>query len=168
MKAHVDDPWAARFPPARFELRGTRHADEPEIVISDIFKTCTYCGSIEFSTLLEALKTPGTEYSGCDWKYGWPHKFYVDIPCEPYEDVLTTKWNPDGTVEREMTTRSTRHHKFYSTHLFDCAKEELAAWNEIAFPKLGIKVLVKENGELGFQAPCAGYQAHGIVGEAKR
>lgn len=40
--------------------------------------TCNYCGSIEPEKAIEFLKNPGSVFSGSDWKYGWPHKFYID------------------------------------------------------------------------------------------
>lgn len=39
---------------------------------------CSYCGSIGVAAAIQLLKTSGTTYSGADWKYGWPHKFYLN------------------------------------------------------------------------------------------
>lgn len=41
------------------------------------FRTCGYCGSIHPEDLLHALRN-GASLHGSDWKYGWPHKFYVE------------------------------------------------------------------------------------------
>jgi hypothetical protein len=40
------------------------------------FRTCSYCGSIHPGDLLKYLGE-GAHLEGSDWKYGWPHKFYV-------------------------------------------------------------------------------------------
>lgn len=38
---------------------------------------CSYCGSLHPDEAVKLLKTPGTRYSGSDWKYSFPHKFYI-------------------------------------------------------------------------------------------
>jgi hypothetical protein len=40
------------------------------------FRTCNYCGSIHPEDLLRVLQA-GATLETADWKYGWPHKFYV-------------------------------------------------------------------------------------------
>jgi hypothetical protein len=61
----------------------------------ETFRTCFYCGSIHPEDLLKALDAGG-KLGGSDWKYGWPHKFYVDVP-NPEPDRLfemggETRW----------------------------------------------------------------------------
>jgi hypothetical protein len=41
------------------------------------FRTCSYCGSIHPEDLLSALQG-GATLGGSDWKYSYPHKFYVE------------------------------------------------------------------------------------------
>jgi hypothetical protein len=41
------------------------------------FRTCSYCGSIHPEDLLRVLDAGATMH-GADWKYGWPHKFYLE------------------------------------------------------------------------------------------
>jgi hypothetical protein len=41
------------------------------------FRTCGYCGSMHPEDLYHALRN-GASLHGSDWKYGWPHKFYVE------------------------------------------------------------------------------------------
>ncbi len=43
---------------------------------------CSYCGSLSVQDAIRFLKQPGTRFSGSDWKYGWPHKFYIE-PVNP-------------------------------------------------------------------------------------
>ena len=40
------------------------------------YRHCSYCGSIHPEDLLILLEN-GARLQGADWKYGYPHKFYV-------------------------------------------------------------------------------------------
>lgn len=42
------------------------------------FRTCSYCGSIHPEDLAKYLEAGVAKLGGSDWKYGWPHKFYVE------------------------------------------------------------------------------------------
>lgn len=64
---HDHDPFAQRFEPPVW-----RPADE-----RDCFRTCSFCGSIHPEDLYSAILA-GARLGGSDWKYGWPHKFYVE------------------------------------------------------------------------------------------
>jgi hypothetical protein len=54
------------------------------------FRRCSHCGSIHPEDLAEALSVEvtigdtlasrGRRVEWADMKYGWPHKFYIDIP----------------------------------------------------------------------------------------
>lgn len=83
-------------------------------------ETCSYCGSMTAARAIELLKTPGTDYSGADWKYGWPHKFYLG------------------------------QKKFYSTHLQDASPEEFAEFNALSDKLLGIKWSIDPEKGLGY------------------
>lgn len=41
---------------------------------------CQACHSITVAGAASYLKQEGTRFSGSDWKYGWPHKFYIEPP----------------------------------------------------------------------------------------
>lgn len=96
---------------------------------------CSYCGSITIEKLVELLATPGTSYGGSDWKYGWPHKFYIDSPAG--------------------------HFKFYASHLL--GKQDCDLWNGVAASLLGIRYIRDEKG-LRYIAVCDGWQTWGVVG----
>jgi hypothetical protein len=176
VNAHARDGFAARFRSAEgfvFRIRGTRTSPEgryvdtepPEVVVADVRPTCEYCGSITVADFLAALQTPGTHYSGSDWKYGYPHKFYIEIPCEPYRTTSCTRSETiDGqrvhTVE--WAERTTRNHKFYTEHLLDATDDELAEWERIAAPLLGVRFFKNADGALMYLAP-RGYRASGDV-----
>lgn len=38
---------------------------------------CRYCGSVHPEDLIVSIENYGMELEGADWKYGWPHKFYL-------------------------------------------------------------------------------------------
>ena len=62
-------------------------------------------------TIQEAIKklqTPGTHFSGSDWKYGWPHKFYIGSD------------------------------KFYNEELFSATPENFATFAELSKKYFGI------------------------------
>lgn len=50
---------------------------KPGHVTYQPYRDCSFCGSIHAEDLLTALKG-GAIMRGSDWKYGWPHKFYVE------------------------------------------------------------------------------------------
>lgn len=119
-------------------------------------------------TVLKALQTNGTHYSGSDWKYGWPHKFYLEIPCEPYRTAISSrseKKSGNWIQTYEYGMRDHNHHKFYSAHMVDATEEQLVEWNQIAEPLLGIG-FVKKDGQLNYRSPRKGFQTWGVVGAA--
>jgi hypothetical protein len=97
-------------------------------------RTCSYCGSAHPQDLLTILEAGG-KLGGSDWKYGWPHKFYVK-----------------GAKGQHLG-------KFYSDHIMDEGYSEEAL--RVLLAKLeehaGI-VFRLEAGELKFSAPYHGYQ----------
>lgn len=71
---------------------------EPRVGASH--RTCSYCGSVHPGDLL-GLLDKGAVLVGCDWKYGWPHKFYV----ENVPDTRVGQMIPRGTkpiADREL------------------------------------------------------------------
>lgn len=64
---HDHDPFAQRFEPPVWRPANDQTA----------FRTCSYCGCIHPEDLYSALLA-GAKLGGSDWKYGWPHKFYVN------------------------------------------------------------------------------------------
>lgn len=50
--------------------------DDPGRVSYEPFRTCSFCGSMHPEDLVTAIRG-GAVLNGADWKYGWPHKFYV-------------------------------------------------------------------------------------------
>lgn len=119
---HEGAPFAGVNGPTRWEERsysGYRH--------------CSYCGSLHPQDL-RAILEAGGKLSGSDWKYGWPHKFYV---------------HPIGGGML----------KWYNAHLRDMSEEELAAFAPLLLEYSGIK-FVREEGTLMCYASYYGYQRY--------
>jgi hypothetical protein len=131
------------------------------------FRTCSYCGSIHPDDLLAFLKQ-GAKMGGADWKYGWPHKFYVrDIP-HPMEGKEVVQGmhskgvqRADGTWDRIETPLTgiagKMWAKWYNEHLIDLEGEVFEKLAEALLVHCGIQWTKDEKG-LGYRAPHAGYQ----------
>lgn len=149
-----------RFGPVSFAKRIEKQMDGAER-LSD-YEHCSYCGSITIDDALKGLSTPGVRYSGCDWKYGWPHKFYLNLPCEPHRHCVSGTSHMGKMSDLKYQTRTTIHTNFYSEHLLDATPEQIKLWNEVAKPHLGIGFEIV-NDKLHYSAPYAGYQTGGVV-----
>lgn len=79
--------------------------------VRDGLRRCSFCGSLHPEDLYSAL-TNGAKLEASDWKYGWPHKFYVNgIP------------NPN--VGNEVS-------KAFGSGPLPMTEENKAHWNRIA------------------------------------
>lgn len=142
-----------------FERREVTEMDESKY--DDGFEHCSYCGSITVADMLRLMQTPETHYSGSDWKYGWPHKFYIDAKIEPRKRNTSAMYE-NGKETYGYSIVDKEHLKFYSTHLLDATEEQIKEWNEKVMPKLGIEFKF-DNEKLMFGAPNSGYQTWGNV-----
>lgn len=97
-------------------------------------RTCDYCGSIHPEDLHKGLMELEWRLGGSDWKYGWPHKFYVYGP------------------KNEMIG------KFYNEHLKEVEDAEtLKVFTHVLHAHTGIHFKVND-GSLQYSAPHRGYQ----------
>lgn len=124
-------------------------------------RTCDYCGSLHPEDLYTALHH-GAKLRGSDWKYGFPHKFYVDNISNGYAGVET---EVGGTYDRGVftPTRGIGPHaipaKWYTVHLTDEgyddeSRDELLKLLELCS---GISFFF-DDGKLMYRAPYHGYQ----------
>lgn len=93
--------------------------------------------SLTIAQALELLKTPGTRYSGADWKYGWPHKWYLN------------------------------NDKVYNYDLGLLSDEELSAWSAMTEKFFGVGFTRDEKGikwSCPHRSGLYGYQRAGVVG----
>jgi hypothetical protein len=104
---------------------------EPVYEKRDGLLDCSYCGSFHPKDALELLKK-GVHASGSDWKYGWPHKFYI------------SGYSNGGG-------------KFYSKHLYDADEKTFEELTDLLAKKLGIRFNIDEKG-LSYIAPYGGFQ----------
>jgi hypothetical protein len=151
----------------------------------DGLRHCWFCGSLHPEELLQLFQSSKVSgYSGSDWKYGYPHKFYIEVesgkPAVTYyeingERVSKEEWdkanadrnyryNPAGGRSmgsgREPGT-GTIHAKFYTMHLLDV--EDAATFSLIADlfrQKFGIAFGIQD-GKLTYTAPRHGHQSSG-------
>jgi hypothetical protein len=170
--------------PVMFRKRDRRDlGNNPE---PNPFSNCDYCGSIDIDEVIQAFKTPGTHWSGSDWKYGYPHKFYVDLAVEPYMAVKgsTSKWDEllgkSVNTLHEPSRCTTVHYKFYTDHLKEATEEQLREFNEVVSKVTGIIFEVhdedfhKQIGRgklLYYRAPRQDWQDYGEIqadGTSKR
>ena len=128
--------------------------DDPEPI-------CNYCGSLSVEAMLKYMQTPGVHYSGSDWKYGYPHKFYVDVPCTPYRRC--TSAGP-GKEDFGYSETKSEHRKFYSEHLEDATPEQIDEWNRVCAPLLGVQFFLNIDGHEGLAWKAVpGWQSDGVV-----
>jgi hypothetical protein len=104
----------------------------------DGLRWCSYCGSLHPEDLCNGLEQGRFKLGGADWKYGWPHKFYV-----------SPVGNPGGYVG-----------KFYNEHLTDqgFSGDELRRTLDLLLEHSGIEFQRSQGGELHYIAPYRGYQ----------
>ncbi len=141
--------------------------DEPDA--PEPFRTCSHCGSMNPEDLVKALEA-GASLEGSDWKYGWPHKFYVTgIPNPSPDTILLLGYssggrNPDGTPIRGIRDLKwdkagpVRRGKFYNDHLLDLEPELFARVSKVLVEKSGIEFKIGDDGKLHYRAPHHNYQ----------
>ena len=104
------DYWDRQFEHDRGEFKFEKRDDG--------MQHCTWCGSLTVVDATRLLNTPGERFSGSDWKYGYPHKFYL----------------------------GNAHNKFYTKHLSGATPDEFEAFAKAALKLLGIRFSVDEKG----------------------
>lgn len=124
-------------------------------------RTCSYCGSIHPEDLLKAIEA-GAKMGGSDWKYGWPHKFYVKGIPNPIAgqeiEVSSVHQGEEKLSSVREPAKDTVRGKFYNVHLEDL--------NDIDFTKVATviewetDIIFNRHPEkgLGYSAPRPGHQ----------
>jgi hypothetical protein len=107
----------------------------------------------------------GAKVTGSDWKYGWPHKFYVQVP-NPVPDmefIASSRCEYGKPDVHTYGTRQFLHGKWYNEHLYD---ENLPPeiWDALAEQSRIRFQLAEKDGKpcLRYKAPYAGYQRTGM------
>lgn len=140
-------------------------------------RTCDYCGSIHPEDLLKILESGGS-LGGSDWKYGWPHKFYVTAPNPKKGEIVQIGsssgpvYDEDGVLKRDAEGNYLRksdpimgaagdfHGKWYNEHIMDEGFDDEARAALIAALEkhAHIRFNVDPEKGLGYAAPSRGYQ----------
>jgi hypothetical protein len=141
------------------------------------YRTCGYCGSIHPEDLVTFI-AQGATLHGSDWKYGWPHKFYVEgipnpiagkmIPEFTYYGALYTPLPPNAERDdvgwraktAEYPAPPTQAAKWYNLHLLDQGYDTaaLTALIDTLYRMTGILFHLTDDNELRYSAPFRGYQ----------
>jgi hypothetical protein len=128
------------------------------------FRTCSYCGSIHPEDLLHYLQAGNVRLGGSDWKYGWPHKFYVDgIPNPLAGKIVETgsesKWVDGERVSTPIYSPAADSSpaKWYNCHLSELSDEAFALLAPLLHQHSGIEFF-RQGEEMWWRAPHHGYQ----------
>lgn len=124
--------WRPAFDPASVKQRCHNDPTHTHYDNFQTFRTCSYCGSIHPIDLLSALKNGATVH-GSDWKYGWPHKFYIEKVPNKYPDLpVVASWvshieNGKSVLlcEGDHPAGPYHHAKWYNKHFLDIANTPL-------------------------------------------
>lgn len=135
------------------------HAPRESEPYSYPFRTCSYCGSIHPEDLMKFFANGATAH-GADWKYGWPHKFYIEGILNPIAGKTVRIGSESGPgYDRSIMGTASAHTpaKFYNKHLVDVPQ---AMFDELAIlleQQTGIK-FVRDDAGISYSAPYRGYQ----------
>jgi len=118
---------------------------------------CSYCGSLHPEDLLKALEN-GAKLEMADWKYGWPHKFYVSgIPNPMVGEIVEMggKYYTENGIRKHEPfmepAPQTLTKKFYNEHLIDLTgTPEFDLVADIIRKHSGIKFTIND-GKLYYQ-----------------
>lgn len=113
----------------------------------------------------------GVRVGGSDWKYGWPHKFYIDGIPNPVAGQRTATYMSTGTpnsrertLYSEGTAPATQRAKWYNDHLqeiLDLDHDTFTEFARVLSLHSGVTWrALEKDGRLvvGYSAPYAGYQ----------
>jgi hypothetical protein len=132
------------------------------------FRTCSYCGSIHPEDLLKVIEQ-GAILGGSDWKYGWPHKFYIEHIPSGLPQGVEIKVGEDSKVENGVRvnkpimgkTHAFTWGKWYNEHLKELDDETFKLVTEKLTQHAHIKFERDEKG-IKYFAPHRGYQKSGM------
>jgi hypothetical protein len=97
----------------------------------------------------------GAELESADWKYGWPHKFYINGIQNPKagEIIKVGSHNRSGLTSFVMgQAPATVHAKWYSQHLADDGFDnEAQVVLQNSMMVSGIEFVVSDAGKVGYR-----------------
>jgi hypothetical protein len=149
-------------PVFKFQSPHWREPDSSREPYGYPFRTCSFCGSIHPEDLMAYLESGVAGLDGSDWKYGWPHKYYVEgIPNPLACRMVKMGSRTEGGITTAIVGAApqTTHAKWYNAHLEDEGYDDEAREKLFALLKEhgGIEFGIGERG-LFYKAPYRGYQ----------
>lgn len=151
IKCHADAP---RYSSLEIEWRRPDALTRPDGWKGSTYRSCSYCGCMHPEDLLAALKS-GAKAGGSDWKYGWPHKFYISNISHDHEDAEVKIGSNNGTPM--MGKFGKDNGKWYNEHLKDLPDALFEELTALLFEQTGIQWKRDEKG-IKYAAPNHGYQ----------
>jgi hypothetical protein len=171
ISAHDSDYFAKRFEPHIWE---PSYAVGKEGYTGRPYQHCSFCGSMRPEELLVKLQE-GARAHQADWKYGWPHKLYVQfinpiagqrvklgstvLPNEPsgeerakYENWQIENVKIGGTTVARWSadlygpSPATLQAKFYTLHMLDCPDDIFEELSKLIEQKAGLSLTMRDGG----------------------
>lgn len=146
MSKRIQDSHTFRAYPAEVSPEG--HRIDAHGYQSDPYLHCSYCGSLTVDDALAVFSAAGVRWSASDYKYGWPHKFYLDVPHASFMARIGSSTR-DGVTTPIMGEHKTWPLKFYTVHLIDATDAQLAQWNAVVAPITGVSFMRDPNDKRG-------------------
>jgi hypothetical protein len=113
------------------------------------YRTCNYCGSMHPEDLAKALEA-GAEIDMADWKYGWPHKFYVMVPNPKAGQECRIGSSGQENTPIMGKAPATVHAKWYNEHMAEMEPAAFERVSNLIFARTAIKFSMV-GGRLMFQ-----------------
>lgn len=120
--AHRGDYVATRFKGQEDGLVEWTPATPPDIEAGRTtgrLRSCGYCGSMHPADLAAAIKA-GARGHWADFKYGWPHKWYVDDVPNPHTGMLESRMGSSHVTPNCPKTGEACAHGKQSFHHPEC------------------------------------------------
>jgi hypothetical protein len=113
------------------------------------YRRCSGCGSIHPQDLLAFLREDGVTLETADWKYGYPHKIYVEGIANPLHGKKVIIGSRHQNGKSFVVVGDAPKHtwaKFYVIHLRDLEEETFAPLTKLLEQKVRIKFTRDEKG----------------------
>lgn len=135
-------PWSPATPP---DLNASY--PESQYRTTGRLRSCGYCGSMHPTDLVAALAA-GARVHWADFKYGWPHKLYVDDIPNPHEGMLESRMGSSHAIPTCPKSGAACEHGNQSAYRpeCDCMKPGQVADGMRGVTDRGHAVVLKQSG----------------------
>lgn len=135
IKCHAGEPHYPGIGPDRWEK--SWKGKQP---YSHSLRCCSYCGSLHPEDLITALANGATTHEA-DWKYGWPHKLYIEgVPNELAGQTVEVGSESGPGYRKPIMGVAGPHAfiKFYTQHIGDMPDDRIRVLSDIIEKQTGI------------------------------